>query len=164
SGCPAWAGAWPRTVPISWPPRRPAATRRACWRDPERARRVKSRAREARLYVRQWPRFYEGHHIGRYPRPNRTTGDSVYRHPFRAASAVLITVLSMLAGGLASPAAAGAAATGDAPLVLITGSLIQPGTGAHGGAAVVPAGRGLGASLLTLRLGGRTYAIPSAPP
>jgi len=68
----------------------------------------------------------------------------------------------MLAGGLASPAAAGAAATGDAPLVLITGSLIQPGTGAHGGAAVVPAGRGLGASLLTLRLGGRTYAIPSA--
>jgi hypothetical protein len=71
----------------------------------------------------------------------------------------------MLAGGLVPPATAQAASAGnDAPLVLINGSLAHfaTGTGEPRLTGVVPAGRGLGWSMLTLRLGGRTYAIPSA--
>ena len=49
---------------------------------------------------------------------------------FRAASAVLVTVLAMLVGGLVPPASARAASAGnDAPLVLINGSLADFATG-----------------------------------
>jgi hypothetical protein len=90
--------------------------------------------------------------------------------PAVTAGLVIATTAVTAAAARPSPTTAGlgapsAVATAPArPVVLLNGDQIMtiaPGTG-HRNAVVLPAGSGLGGSLLTLGAGGMTYEIPAA--